>query len=126
MGEKKYPQPGKMTSQQAAAVGRLGGLASGRARRQKKTFRQVFLALLPQVVAVDDLDSIAGLAGQDGQITCQQAIAMALCCKAMRGDISAFQAIRDTIGEKPGQKVENQIEGGVTISLAPELEDYAE
>ncbi|SCJ35152.1 Uncharacterised protein [Anaerotruncus sp. 2789STDY5834896] len=105
---------------------RKAGKASGKARQQKRTFRQVFAALLPQSVEVDDIESIAQLAQEGGQISAQEAIAMAIICKAMKGDTTAFSAIRDTVGEKPGQKLESKIDGGLTIKLAPEVDEYAQ
>ena len=105
---------------------RKAGKASGKARQQKRTFRQVFAALLPQSVEVEDIESIAQLAQEGGQISAQEAIAMAIICKAMKGDTTAFSAIRDTVGEKPGQKLESKIDGGLTIKLAPEVDEYAQ
>lgn len=42
------------------------------------------------------------------------AITNALIAKAIKGDVSAYQTIRDTIGEKPTDK--QQITGGVNLS----------
>ena len=41
----------------------------------------------------------------------QESITIALIEKAMQGDTKAFEVIRDTIGEKPTDKVE--MDGGV-------------
>lgn len=112
--------------QERREIARKGGLASGAARRRKRTFGQVFAALLPRVVALDGLDEIARLAEGLGPVTAQEAIALALICKAMKGDTPAFNAIRDTLGEKPGQKVEGALEGRITLALAGELDEFAQ
>ncbi|MBC2870427.1 hypothetical protein H7271_02255 [Bittarella massiliensis] len=112
--------------QERREIARKGGLASGAARRRKRTFGQVFAALLPRAVALDGLDEIARLAEGLGPVTAQEAIALALICKAMKGDTPAFNAIRDTLGEKPGQKVEGALEGRITLALAGELDEFAQ
>lgn len=72
---------------EAREKGKKGGIASGEARRKKKTIRETLEMML---------------AGQmpDGA-TRRDAIVVALMEKALSGDVRAFEAIRDSIGEKP-------------------------
>lgn len=72
---------------EARERGQKGGIASGEARRKKKTIRETLEMML---------------AGQmpDGS-TRRDAIVVALMEKALSGDVRAFEAIRDSIGEKP-------------------------
>lgn len=70
------------STEEAQEAGRKGGIASGEARRQRKTLKEELLALLEE----------------DGM---QERISIALLRKAMEGDVKAFTAVRDTIGEKP-------------------------
>jgi hypothetical protein len=71
---------------EARERGRKGGLASGEARRKRKTLKEELLLMLA-----------------DGET--QQSVTLALIEKAMSGDTKAFEVIRDTIGEKPVDKV---------------------
>lgn len=114
------------TIEERRANARKAGKASGEARRRKRTFKQVFSSLLPQSVDLEGTEEIAALAQDMGEITAQDAMAMALICKAMKGDIAAFTAIRDTIGENPSQKVEGSMDSRVTLSLSEELKDFAQ
>ncbi len=72
----------------------MGGQKSGEARREKKKLKDALKALLE-------------LKGDKGQ-TNQQKLCLALFEKALKGDVQAFNAIRDTIGEKPVEKIENK------------------
>ena len=65
---------------------RKAGIASGEARRERKTLREELVLLL-----------------STGQY--QSKMCTKLVKKAMKGDIAAFTTIRDTIGEKPVDKV---------------------
>ena len=65
----------------------MGGIASGEARRRKKTFKEELIALLE----MNDNNN---------------KISVAILNKALNGDIQAFTTIRDTIGEKPKDEIE--------------------
>ena len=71
---------------EARERGRKGGLASGESRRKRKTLKEELLLML-----------------SEGET--QQSVTLALIEKAMSGDTKAFEVIRDTIGEKPIDKV---------------------
>ena len=74
------------SKKEARERGRNGGLASGEARRKRKTLKEELLLIL-----------------SEGET--QQSVTLALIEKAMSGDTKAFEVIRDTIGEKPIDKV---------------------
>ena len=74
------------SKKEARERGRNGGLASGEARRKRKTLKEELLLML-----------------SEGET--QQSVTLALIEKAMSGDTKAFEVIRDTIGEKPIDKV---------------------
>ena len=102
------PQAGRTKSEQRE-IAKKGGIASGEARRRKKTIRETLEMMLSGKMP-------------DG-VTRQDAIVVALLEKALSGDVRAFEAIRDSIGEKPGDKMNITTEGGVmfptTIMLVP-------
>ena len=74
------------SKKEARERGRKGGLASVEARRKRKTLKEELLLML-----------------SEGET--QQSVTLALIKKAMSGDTKAFEVIRDTIGEKPVDKV---------------------
>ena len=74
------------TPSELREMARNGGLASGEARRKRKTLKEELLLKL-----------------SEGET--QQSVTLALIEKAMSGDTKAFEVIRDTIGEKPVDKV---------------------
>lgn len=76
------------STEEAQAWGRKGGLASGIARREKKTLRAALEVLLDRKL-------------EGSSLTGREAVAVALFEKAMSGDVKAFQELRDTVGEKP-------------------------
>ena len=74
------------TTSEKRAIASAGGKASGEARRKRKTLKEELLLML-----------------SEGET--QQSVTLALIEKAMSGDTKAFEVIRDTIGEKPVDKV---------------------
>ena len=74
------------TTDEQRAIASAGGKASGEARRKRKTLKEELLLML-----------------SEGET--QQSVTLALIEKAMSGDTKAFEVIRDTIGEKPVDKV---------------------
>lgn len=83
--ENLKPQSERTKSEQRE-IARAGGIASGKARREKKWFRE---AIEKQIG--ENIDKAIE----------------AVWFKAQRGDVQAMQFLRDTIGEKPTDKVEN-------------------
>ena len=82
------------TTEEQRAIASAGGKASGEARRKRKTLKEELLLIL-----------------SDGDI--QEKISLALINEAINGNnagsvTKAFEVIRDTIGEKPADKVETK------------------
>lgn len=90
---------------EARELGKKGGKASGKARQEKKRLREAVEAVLSRKYDVN---------GEE--VTGYIAAAMGVFNKAMaQGDPSAFNAIRDLIGEKPVEKVESDSQ--VTVKM---------
>lgn len=81
------------TPEELKEMTRRGGIASGEARRRKKTLKEEMLVLL------ETLDEKSGKTNQEN-------ISIALLMQARRGNTKAFEIIRDTIGEKEAEKIE--------------------
>lgn len=86
------------SGREAAEAGRKGGIASGEAKRARKSLRNELDALLNMPAKDKDGNDSADL-------TVQGAIAVALVKQALKGNTKAFEIIRDTIGEKPVERV---------------------
>ena len=75
------------TSEEARKNGKKGGIASGKARAERKALKEELLLLL-----------------SEGNT--QKKISLSLIKEAIKGNTKAFEVIRDTIGEKPVEKVD--------------------
>lgn len=83
----------RLTSEEAREIGRKGGIASVKSRRERKTLKEELLLLLES----EDI---------------QNKISLALIQRAMVPDNmgnKAFEVIRDTIGEKQADKVQAEV-----------------
>lgn len=72
-----------------------GGKASAEARRKKRDLRAALEVLLEREVAD----------GNGGTITGAQALTARLYKEALKGNVKAFEVLRDTVGQKPVEKV---------------------
>lgn len=84
------------TSDELREMTRNGGIKSGEARRAKRDIRKALEALLEKDYTDKSGNTMSGT----------EAIALKQMEKAMKGDTRAFEIIRDTVGQKPVEKVE--------------------
>lgn len=84
-----------LTVEEQRRIASAGGKASVESRRRKKTLREELLAIL-----------------SDGDT--QNKVSLALVQQALLGNVKAFETLRDTIGQKPVEKIEQT---SVTIDL---------
>ncbi len=91
------PFTSDQSREKAKENGRKGGIASGESKRARKTFRAELEALL----AKHPLDK----EGNESELSYQSAMIAAIVKKALKGDTKAFEIIRDTIGEKPAERI---------------------
>ena len=82
----------KRTEDEQRKIQKKGGRASGAARRRRSQMRK-------------DLERLLATIGADGN-TYQCSICEAMISKALAGDVKAAEFIRDTIGEKPSDRIE--------------------
>ena len=115
------------TTEEQQAIARQGGIASGKARRAKKAFKETLETLLSMQmengdgVSVDDITSFKGIKGQN--ISVQEAILIAQVQKAMKGDTRAAEYVRDSIGQKPTDNMNMSMELPVFFGGENELEE---
>ena len=100
----------KMTPEERSYWGKIGAQKSKETKRKRKEMRETLDVLLKmpmkkgKVYSAEDIKCFADLKGKN--ITIDQAMMVCLVQKALKGDLSASSMIRDTIGEKPAEKVE--------------------
>ena len=117
----------KMTPERRAECGRKGGIAKREATRRRKEMRETLDILLNmpmkkgKVYTADDIKCFADLKGKN--ITIDQAVMVCLIQKALKGDLNAIAMVRDTVGEKPSDKVEVKDVTPVIISGEDELSE---
>lgn len=90
--EKNLKPNSKRTPSELREMTRKGGIASGKARRAKKTFKELLKIALE-------------MSTKSGNTNAEEIVA-SMILKAQSGDVKAFEAIRDTIGEKPKDNVD--------------------
>lgn len=110
------------SKEEAKERGRKGGIASGKARREKKLMRDTLDIILSMPMKngknadVESIRSFAALKGKN--ISVQEAILIAQVQKAMKGDTKAAEYVRDTVGQKP---VDNVVMSGEVNNPFAEL-----
>ena len=82
-----------------AEIARQGALASSAVRKERKTIREELEFLLSK--------QLKNNKGED--ISTREAISTAMIGQAIKGNVKAFIAIRDTIGEKPTEKTQTEL-----------------
>lgn len=114
------------SKEEARKLGRKGGIASGKARRAKRTMKDTLEMLLNltlndgEVTKPEDIKSIADLKGAN--LTVDQAILFAQIKKAMKGDVSSAVFVRDT----SGNKLAEEVKVGEIDSTIIEIEKYVD
>lgn len=84
----------KFTQEEA----KKGGIASGESRKRKKLLRECLEELL-------DTEQEVKINGVTLKKTNAELLSVTLMKKALKGDVKAFEVLRDTAGEKPIDKV---------------------
>ena len=100
----------ELTPKERSERAKKMGIASGKARREKKAMKETLATLLTMTLKngdcadVDDIQSLAALQGKN--ITVQDAIMLAQIKKALKGDVRAAEFIRDSSGNKLKEGIE--------------------
>ena len=103
------PFTSEQSHEEAVENGRKGGIASGEAKRAKKSLREAMQILMD-----------ADLMGKDGKtMTGTEAMAAKAFQAALKGDWKAWELVRDTAGQKP---VERVMVADVEASVIAEVE----
>lgn len=96
MNEENLIPMNERSESEVRELGRKGGIKSGEARREKKLFKEAIEKQLGQ-----SIDSMI----------------KSMIEQAEKGNVQAITFLRDTIGEKPTDKVEADLNTDVTINI---------
>lgn len=107
---------------EAREKGRKGGVASGEARRKKRDLRETLETLLKSTLKDEEIVSKFEEFGFKKGMTMQDAISAAMIQQAVKGNVKAFVAIRDTIYPKEG----GTESGGVRVIVEGKVQDLSE
>ena len=109
--------PKDRTSEELREMTRKGGIASGEARRRKKTMREALEMLLFHTKLNEQTKQMLEAEGvKDAEdFNHQMVITRSLIAKAESGDVQAYNAICAMIGEKPAEKME--MSGGMVNEM---------
>ncbi len=94
--ENLTPFTSEQSREEAVKNGAKGGIKSGEVRRARRDIRKALEALLEKDYQDKSGNVMSGT----------EAIALKQMEKAMKGDTRAFEIIRDTIGQKPIERVQ--------------------
>lgn len=114
--ENLRPFTSDQSREEATKNGAKGGIASGEARRRKKTLKEQMEMLLALPVQDEQTKAfIESLGIESEEVNNALAITLSMYQEALKGNTKAFELIRDTIGEKPTDRL--QIEEAPVIRL---------
>jgi predicted DNA-binding transcriptional regulator len=108
---------GRLSTEEARKIGKKGGAASVKARREMKRFRKLVEAFgdLPAPERVREVMKELGISQED--LTNNMAAVVGLFQRAIKGDVMAFNAIRDIRGEKPVNESKTSLSGGLDNTI---------
>lgn len=96
------------TSEQARVNGSKGGKKRAENARKRKALKEQLEIFLKLPLKNEDAkETLKGLGIETEDIDNQMAITVAICQRALKGDTRAYELIRDTIGEKPAETINN-------------------
>lgn len=113
MAKKDLISLANRTTDEQQNIAKKGGIASGKARREKRAMKQTLKELLSmplksdEIVDIKNIQSLSALNGKN--ITVQEAVMLAQIQKAIKGDTRAAEYIRDTSGNMINAESEARI-----------------
>lgn len=97
----------KKSPEEAKAIRSAGGKARAKQKKERSTFKKLF-------------DDVLNDRPNNSEFTYKELITKAMIKEAIKGRVNAVEFIRDTIGEKPIDKIEfNDVS-----DIANEVEDF--
>lgn len=97
-----------LTPEQRRKNASKAGKASAKKRRQNKTFKEIITRFLDGQVSDERLkQQMIEFGFADKEVSNKSCAVFALWREAIKGNTKAFELLRDTIGEKPIEQIQN-------------------
>lgn len=106
MNEENLIPMNQRSESEVRELGKKGGIASGEARREKKMLKELLEDALSKGTETDN---------EYVNIT------LALIREANKGNVKAYEVIRDTLGQKPIDKVEHS--GAIPVVIDDDIRE---
>lgn len=94
-GRKNLIPQNERTKERQREIARMGGKASGKKRQEKKLLKDCLEILLEKKYKDENGKKKTGA----------EAISVKLFKEALKGNVKAFEVLRDTVGQKPVDKI---------------------
>ena len=106
--EKNLKSIGERTTKEQREIAKKGGRRSGQVRAERKKFNELFNNYLDKKVSNEQIKKqMLQFGFTDKECTNKNAIVFAQYKEALKGSTQAFIAVRDTMGEKPIEQIQN-------------------
>jgi hypothetical protein len=115
------------TKERAKMIGSLGGAAFAKNNQKRKTLKEILEQMLNTKPTDEQIEILKKRYPEIDveNVNKNYAIIASLISKAISGDVSAFLALRDTLGEKPIDRIEaTNINAEVDIDKIKELRKH--
>lgn len=97
-----------LTEKEQREITSKGGKASAKKRQQNKTFKEIINKFLNGQVSDERLkQQMIEFGFADRDVSNKSCAVFALWKEAIKGNTKAFELMRDTIGEKPIEQIQN-------------------
>lgn len=100
----------RLTKEQRVEYARKAGLASAKKRQERKKMAETLNIIMKMPLKKGDaknLEKIKAFSDLNGlNLSVQDALMILLTNKALKGDLKAILAVRDTLGDAPKQQVQ--------------------
>lgn len=111
------------TSSEAREIGRKGGIASGEARRKKKTCAEIAMRVINSELNAETrakVEKVTGPLGDDEDTLYAAALAQVVT-KAVKGDLKAFRELQNVVDRAQGAQAVQQREDDPLSAALKEL-----
>lgn len=106
--EQNLKSIGERTTKEQREITSKGGKASAKKRQQNKTFKEIINKFLDGQVTDERLkEQMVEFGFADKEVSNKSCAVFALWKEAIKGNTRAFELLRDTIGEKPVEQIQN-------------------
>jgi len=122
----KNLKPKPWSRKKCSEMGKIGGKRSGETKRRKKLFRELAEGMLAQKAPEKIREKIKSIFPEisEKDLTAKTALLVSVYKKALNGDLEAFKTLRDTIGEKPVEKIQSEnVNVNTSLEQAKDMAD---